>query len=76
MAWHDNSTCCFVFNSNVGQLSADRAASKLRKEFGFPRITVEHSFCLTTSKEPGLLNTGVNPDIVQMSCLLLSDNVQ
>ena len=84
MAWHDNSTCCFVFNSNVGQLDADMAASTLRKEFAFPCITrnawntfsIEHSFCLTTSKEPGLLNTGVNPDIVQVSCLLLNINIQ
>ena len=81
MAWQDNSTCCFVFNSNVGQMSADKAASTLRKEFAFPcnawdTFTIEHSFCLTTSKEPGLFNNGVNPDIVQVSCLLLSDNIQ
>ena len=78
MAWHDSSTCCFVFNSNVGQLSADRAASTLRKGFVFlpGTFSVEHSFCLTTSKEPGLLNTGSNPDIVQVSCLLLNVNIQ
>ena len=74
MAWQDNPTVCFVFNSNVGQLSAEMAAATLRKQFDFPCMPVdaiEHGFCLTTSKEPDVLNTGANPDIVQVSYLLL-----
>ena len=79
MAWHDSPTGCFVYNSNLGELSAERAAATLRQQFAFPCLPVtaiEHCFCLTTSKEHGSLNTGTNPDVVQVSCLLLRNNVE
>jgi len=82
MAWHDGCMCAFVFNSNVGQLNVHSAMNGLRRDFLIPSscrevldtISLAHCLCLTTSKEPGLLNTGVNPDIVQMSCLLMDKN--
>ena len=74
MVWQDNPTFCFVFNSNVSLLSAEMAAATLRKQFDLPCMPVdaiEHSFCPITSMVPGVLNTGANPDIDQVSCLLL-----
>ena len=84
MAWHDGSTCAFVFNGNLGQYNAEKAMSTLRDEFCFTTavkevvdsLSVDHCLCLTTSKEPGMRNNGVNTDIVQISCLLLNSNAE
>ena len=76
MSWHDShKPVCFVFNSNVGESTPGEAKSQLQKEFGIDRLAIEASFCITTSKAPGLSNTGSNLDIVQISYLLLKNDV-
>ena len=37
---------------------------------------IEHSFCLKTSEELGVLSTSANFDIVHVSCLFLRNTVQ
>ena len=53
MAWHDSPTGCIVYNSNLGELSAERAAAKreLRETTeaimaGDEDITGPHKICV------------------------------